>query len=672
MNLTFDGFYTFFIKYAESIVEKLVSISKSDKTTKSEFVDSRAQLFKTLSELRPEIDIETKFEEIHNAAKKQFPDFLPGITDVIIVDCLINYFEHEFNKLSKNEYIVEEFIIRDGRPFIQKRIYDITKLPKGHNFIIMGKYDDERVVLDYDQPIDLSDALIFGDFDCSKQKAEFKFPKNINGRMICRGLKTVRNAKGQKISAFPDDFVLPEDITELDCSHSGINLAQLCMLKIPETLETIIIEHSFINQITKRPENLELVKTFIHKHPDINIVSDKDKKISLLDAIEQSSESKSIAKRTPTITVKTQTKTVYNKTVEDLNSGDILERIDIVSLCKQFNITEIELKRQIRTTMKQCVTYERQHEDGITKCINVSQLDAFIEQLISALKSQNNTSENIPEKTEEKNQSNKKTTHIAKLEESTNAKEQPIVIKKYISKNIWNMVKKACGKDIAKQKSVLKTICSINLDPRLTSDNSTLQILDKETNIKTICSFLEKKGTQGISQSIDTARIDRKRLVWTYLPENQILVCVGYFADHQGASKIEYVSAICNAKCGKDVNGRKIESLEIIQSDKYYDAEKILEEFEINEIFAILQKTDITSTIASQIVQHYTNALITILDKEIKNRSKMLQNTNKTEKQQVQTTNIQKLISTKKQIEQDITKVNLIALAGILKSLQYS
>ena len=73
-----------------------------------------------------------------------------------------------------------------------------------------------------------------------------------------------------------------------------------------------------------------------------------------------------------------------------------------------------------------------------------------------------------------------------------------------------------------------------------------------------------------------------------------------------------------------------------------------------------------------QIVQRYTNAVISILDKEIKKRSRMLQSTNTTENQQTQTTNIQKLISAKKQIEQDITKVNFTVLAGILKGLQYN
>lgn len=667
MNLTFEGFSVFFKKYAESIVARLISITESDKNTRNEYIESRTNLVKTLAELRPDINIDVKFREIQAAAVKRWPK----IHDVIILDCLINYFEQECNKLGKNEYVVEEYALEETVPHIQKHIYDITNLPD-YPVIIHGKGDDKRVVLDYDRSIDLSKAIIFGDFDCSKQKAEFKFPTAIRGKLICRGLKTVKNAQGQKISAFADDFIIPELVTGLDCSHSCIDLEKLSSLELPKTLKTIIIEHSFINQVAKNPESLSLSQKFIKKHPKINVVSDKNKTVSLAATIAKISVPKTVVKA-PILPVQENTaRKIQNKTEEDLNSNDILARIDTVFLYKQFAINEDELKRQIRASMKLYGTYDRQHNDGTTKCINISQLDAFVDHLMRAL--QNSATEKTTDKTEQQTQSkeNKKTPVVPTFKNPAKSQEKPIVIKKYISKNVWNTVKKACGKDIAKQKSVLRTICSVNLDPRITSDNSTLQILDTKTHTRTICSFLEKKGTQCVTQSIDTPRLDRKRLVWTYLPENQILVCTGYFSDHQGANRNEYVSAECNAKCGKDITNRKIEALEIIQCDKYYDAAKLLEEFETNEIFAILQKTDITDIIAAQIVQRYTNAVISILDKEIKKRSRMLQSTNTTENQQTQTTNIQKLISAKKQIEQDITKVNFTVLAGILKGLQYN
>ena len=127
------------------------------------------------------------------------------------------------------------------------------------------------------------------------------------------------------------------------------------------------------------------------------------------------------------------------------------------------------------------------------------------------------------------------------------------------------------------QKSVLENIASVNTNLSETPSSTHIQIIDPITHKRTTSSYLKREEVNSVVQSItDSLRKDNKRIVWSYLPKEQILVCTGFYTEHTKTKNgNDYSQTRDWASIGLDAKGEQITKQRIID-EEYLDVDEML------------------------------------------------------------------------------------------------
>ncbi len=337
-----------------------------------------------------------------------------------------------------------------------------------------------------------------------------------------------------------ENTVLPNGITELICLYSIGNLSVL-INKLPKTVTKVVVRPSVLNAVIKNQNNeVEIAKQFIALYPDIQVTDDK--KLYLSEIIQQ--------KEKPIVTekVKAQKTEPKEKTQLSSKTDDWLSMDEIFEICvKNPAITNLipedKIKREIRAAKSKAsyidVTVQKMLRpyDGIAiDCIHSNDVQKIINFIIEKANDRANKQQTEKVKKESKKQP-KQTVEQPKLYVGTK-EVQHVVIKKYIKKNIWDLIKKHCGKtNYAKQLCFLRDIEQINIQPISTQGDSVCYIQDGTTR-KSINVFL--KNSKCLTQRYDKTD-ERPRTIW-YM-KGDTFIASEYFADHELSQ--EYFHAIC-------------------------------------------------------------------------------------------------------------------------------
>ncbi len=458
------------------------------------------------------------------------------------------------------------------------------------------------VLADQSRTTNLENVIIIGDFDFSKQGTLFVLPKRIEGRMICQSLKPLRdpNNPKNKVDLFDESFVFPDGITEIDCTHT-IKDFEYFIDRLPSTVKKIIVADSMISGISSDSAKMESAIKLLQKYPDLTVIGNK-KKITLSDEIVRANTKPVIEEKPQTITKTTTEKT---KATIVANQTDIYDSywpktdaayfISDDKYVRSFGLPFSDIKfvvdKMWRYFPRTMVLYPELNTE--LSCISLDDLfeiyNLFIEALEEAEKEakEEATKEQIVQPEEPKPVPKVETPKHVVVEPT------PVIIKKYIPKKLWNDITKLCGNKIQTVEFVLKTIYSVNTDINKTESDHIL-VIDPEKKTMAPCGYIKKESGNCLVQSVDAPTSnDRKRIVWTYLPKEQILACISAHSEHfcssgQNKSSLEYKINRTFAAKSMDSNGEKI-TPEKIQNENYFDVEVLLEIIKAKELLKTIQ-----------------------------------------------------------------------------------
>lgn len=585
-----------------------------------------------------------------------------------------------------------------GDKQIRVDIYDLPydKFDSQTPLIIFG----DVVLADQTRTTDLGDVQIMGSLDISKQKYSIVLPKIINGKFICRSNPQMRDIQTKrKKDIFDENFIFPDGITEIDCSHS-INSLAVLNGRIPTSVKKIIVADAILANIGDSIEKFTNATIFQQHYPHIEVIGEKKGK-TLQETLHTTQTPVQIPSELLENPLEANIDTTVRKPEYAFKPHDFMDESDIFELfqkdenVKSFKILDSTLKRKIRKLMEKfdTKTFKDKKSGTAVVCIKKSDASKLLALLKTELqqKAAQQARENAPVLKDTEYQTEdfynineiiqmcldnkevqslgniddvlikqkvrkhmktcerkilinpqtktqiscvprskgleliekiiaelkeiyRKKPHLfATLKESDTAKKQtqkaylqtpksvplmPVAIKKYIPENLWKSICKACGKSDKAKRFVLETICSVNIDITTMPSLKHLQVIDPITYKVVPSSYMKQEGIQSIVQSIHTYLIkDNKRIVWTYLPEEKVLVCTGVFEEHtKTKAGNNYAKVRDFASVGLNANGEKI-TLAKIKSENYLDAFDLLVQYTNESIF---QEQNLSEQISEQ------------------------------------------------------------------------
>lgn len=252
----------------------------------------------------------------------------------------------------------------------------------------------------------------------------------------------------------------------------------------------------------------------------------------VFDALDYDAE-KTVAKQTVEETVVVQQNRETDRVVQTKDFANAREIYNICAnnpIIKSYALSESELKKEIRKLMN-ALNKQKMFSPQINDfvyCIAASNIPELVKKIQSNLqKTGCKTIQSEPIKPVTTPKPTKQPLSQERIAM------HPVKIKKYISQRLWKEISKACGKNIAAMKNILEIIAAINTEISQTKPSCHLQIIDPKTMAITTSSYLRRKSENCVIQSTNVSlRKDNKRIVWSYIPNEHILVCTGFFNEH--------------------------------------------------------------------------------------------------------------------------------------------
>lgn len=583
-----------------------------------------------------------------------------------------------------------------GDKKLQVDIYDLPydEFSAENPLVIFGNV----VLSDKIRTTNLDNVRIVGSLDISKQKQMIIFPKVIEGAFICRSntqMRSIDNPK-TKVDIFGTDFVFPQGITEIDCSHSIPNLSYL-MDRIPFATRKIVVADALFNNL--HGADLINAHLLLQKYPDLVIVGEKKGKtlnevlesipmesekpaeepvivkskqkpaepetiqlktadwfdsVDILEIVRQDKRRKSVKILDSTLerkirdlikkfdyqTLKKEhggtsvlcihkdnlysliemlmenlgvkapktedvvpviaepiiekpvTKTEIPEEKIEIQTEDFCNFVDIINICKadttiqSFNISDSGLEKAVRKYMK---TFERKkllnEQTGIRAyCIEKANAYLVLQKVVEFLQKEARKKEAKIKAQPKKTVATPKTNHTkTALKTTKHARALPIAIKKYIPKNLWKEIIRLCNRNDATCISVLENVAAINTDICETIDSTHVHIINPKTHERTTSSYIKREDKLSLVQGLSSSLQDDKRIVWSYIPEDRLIVCVGVLKGHTNTkNKNSYSLMRDNAAKGLDAKGKKI-TLQKVLEEEYLDVDFLLKQYKEQE-----------------------------------------------------------------------------------------
>lgn len=199
-----------------------------------------------------------------NSSEKQIRLFNDAISNIWMVDTT---FKNKINQTLSFGVVNQsktnvKILLQDGTI---TNLFD-TQLPCN---TIMHGINIEKIKRS--GPIDLSNLNIEGDFSCKQIKNIIIFPHQINGVLDCSYCT-------QQIL---ENNPIPIGTQTLKAESTIKTFNTLLNMTLPESLTTIIVSDSLINNILKNDTELQYAQQLLKKHPKISIIG-KNKNLQTL------------------------------------------------------------------------------------------------------------------------------------------------------------------------------------------------------------------------------------------------------------------------------------------------------------------------------------------------------------------------------------------------------
>ena len=286
-----------------------------------------------------------------------------------------------------------------------------------------------------------------------------------------------------------------------------------------------------------------------------------------------------------------------------IQTEDFCNFADIIKICKadptiqSFDISDSELEKEVRKYMK---TFERKkllnEQTGVsTYCIAKSNVPFVLQKVIEAFQKEARKKEAKSKVKPTKPVVTPKVNHTTKPQKTTkHARALPIAIKKYIPKSLWKEIIRLCNRNEATYISVLENVAAINTDICETIDSTHVHIINPKTHERTTSSYIKREDKLSLVQGLSSSLQDDKRIVWSYIPEDRLIVCVGVLKGHTNTkNKNSYSLMRDNAANGLDIKGKKI-TLQRVLEEEYLDVDFLLKQYKEQE--KQVEKTSATRT----------------------------------------------------------------------------
>lgn len=384
-----------------------------------------------------------------------------------------------------------------------------------------------------------------------------------------------------KIPNKPADFYDVADIFEIARQNKDINSFKILDSTLDRKLRTIITKFNTTNFINPKTGRVVMCvkKDDAIKVIEMLLADLQEKGIKRTKAfIKQSTQPAEIPAKEPVVETPAKEEPVVYKPIntnQQINKEDYIHQLAIRKRCledpyiKSSGISDFNLGRSIRRYMEKIGTVTISQVSYISR----SRVDELIESIKTELKMLEQSRQETTNSTQHKPEPKK-------AEQTTTPADSEIIeVRKYIPQKLWKAICKACGYNIRRQKFVLETINAVNIDITKTPQVKHLQVFDPTTKAIIPLTCIKHEDNSVLVQSISTNLYrDNKRIVWSYIPSERILVCTYVFAEHtkpKNSNMYEKVRKF--ASDGKDANGKEI-TLQRILDEKYCDTEDLLAE----------------------------------------------------------------------------------------------
>lgn len=489
-----------------------------------------------------------RIESINNAQEQAeaLADFMKKL---IFIDTKLQFKARQFievlGKLKFSKNISMPVVLGDGT---HCNLFDLN-MSKPHR--IMHSVDISKI----NQPIDLSNITINGDFICGKTKYAIVMPKQINGLLDLSNYKFISSVKH-----------VPYGTNSVNLSYAIQKFADLLHIEFSESVTEILLTRPLINAIIKDKEQVKQFQEFSKKYPHIQIWDSKHT-LSLQDTINAQKQHEQQKTKTPIERPVVQEPVIAKKTDEWLSVRTEL----FVEILKDDRFKDYPdkdaLSRLLRIAIPSNLKESKLHNNNTVICINKCHLEQIKESLLLEI-------ENDARRVQK--------TNITEIVVTPQPKQEPIKkskpcrIKKYIPKSVFADIKSACGDSTQMLYALLERISMINVDYTKLQNNTKLQHMDKDGNLTSI---LNAEYKYGKAAAIPLDNHGNQRIVLTINPKEKIIVAIAFFAEHVDNSNTyeEYNKiAIPNAARGYLMDGRTAVNKKLIESGDYLDVADLL------------------------------------------------------------------------------------------------
>ena len=255
------------------------------------------------------------------------------------------------------------------------------------------------------------------------------------------------------------------------------------------------------------------------------------------------------------------------------------EILDILSKDVRFaNIPNLDRLIKRATNQSNDITERKIHNGHPVLCIHKKNIDIIIKFVLEIIADNESRINEQATKTNQSTTLNKEQelTENKKNKKTEKQKNKPVHIEKYIPKNVWKNICDSCNDSLNLKIQVLEEINKINIDYTKQKNFGAIQYVDENGQIQVISNVRKKDGncaTQNIGSN-------RKRIVWTINPVDNIIVAITYLEEHSESIRvaIPYMEARKFAAKCQNLDGIQV-THDLVEKNNYLSVSDLLNEY---------------------------------------------------------------------------------------------
>ena len=162
-----------------------------------------------------------------------------------------------------------------------------------------------------------------------------------------------------------------------------------------------------------------------------------------------------------------------------------------------------------------------------------------------------------------------------------NNKQSKVVhIEKYIQRSAWKGICSSCNDGTNLLQSMLESVSKINTDFTKQKHGDPVQYIDENGKECSLADIRVKSGKAAAQRLGVSGKDNKRRVIWTYNPEDNIMVAIDFFVSH-GKGKLEDTYnkiAIPNAAKGYLMDGKTFVDKNLVKSGDFLKVSDLLDD----------------------------------------------------------------------------------------------